>query len=243
MSFLQNVSKVCRDFFSEMKSMKRVFVWVFLAQGFVLALALILGYQRDNLDKHFGEAGFVTTFSFFNLLFISYVLAIVFYTALSSSEKNGDSLKKRFAKSVIWLVMAIGFLWLSFDEILMIHEKTDKAFHQFFQIKETSLTNRMDDIMVFSYPVLGLLAMYFSRKALYPYRKSLYFVVLGVALFCIMAVYDSMGKGLSSKYHNTRTMYQVYEESSKVLAEGFLMVASLYCLRVSNSVRRKREME
>lgn len=229
------------DFFLEMKKMRKIVFWVFLVQGLVLLLALVLGYERDNLDKHFGEDGFVTWFSFFNLLFTSYVFALVFYNTLRNSREENSSIKKSLIYSSVWLAIAIGFLWLSFDEILMLHEKTDKAFHKFFQIEETPLTNRIDDFMVFSYPILGMVILFLSRKGLYAYRKALYFLGIGVVFFFIMTVYDFMGKGLSSKYHNTRTLYQVYEESTKVLAEGFLIVSGLYCLGVSERVQSKKK--
>lgn len=241
MRFLKYVFALKNDFFSEMKKMKKVLFWVFLVQIIVLAGALILGYERDNPDKHFGEAGFVTWFSFLNLLFASYVFALVFYVVLRNSIEKNFSLKKSIMYSSVWLAMALGFLWLSFDEIAMIHEKTDKAVHEFFQIQKTPLTDRMDDLIVFSYPVLGFLAIYFSRKGLYHYRKAVYFAMLGIVFFFIMAVYDSMGKGLGSKHHDTRTMYQVYEESSKVLAEGFFVVSAFYCLGVSEKLRQKKE--
>lgn len=58
--------------------------------------------------------------------------------------------------SVVWAIIASGFLFLAADEVLRIHENLDQLIHYVFGLKETNLTDRIDDLIVGMYGLVGI---------------------------------------------------------------------------------------
>lgn len=227
------------DFKKECLKAKFYFFVIFLAQFIIIGAGLVLGFLRNNLDKHFGEAGFVTWFSFFNLLFVAFIAVIVANNLYWLGKKDKESQVNRYL-FWSWIIIALGFLFLSFDEILMIHEKTKKSFHSFFQIKASDWTNRLDDLMVFLYAFIFIFWVYLFRYNIQLFRKVKYFIFLALLFFAIMVYYDYLGKGLTQ--YDKKTLFAVYEESAKIIAEGFFLLSAMHCLKITERMRwRKKE--
>lgn len=226
------------DFKKECSKAKFYFFVIFLAQASIIGLGLWLGFLRNNLDKHFGEAGFVTWFSFFNLLFVAFIATIVANNLYWLGKKDKESQVNRYL-FWSWLIIALGFLFLSFDEILMIHEKTKKSFHSFFQIKANDWTNRLDDLMVFLYAIILIIWIYMFRHNIRLFGKVKYFIFLALFFFVIMVYYDYLGKGLTQ--YDKKTLYAVYEESAKIIAEGFFLLSAMHCLKITERLRGKEK--
>ena len=93
--------------------------------------------------KHFGEFHFVTWFSFAQLLFLSVLSAKIFDIDVSGKTKH--ILR---SAGFIWAIIAFGFFFLALDEIFLIHEIIDVAIHTVFNIEETGLTDRIDDVLI-----------------------------------------------------------------------------------------------
>jgi hypothetical protein len=59
----------------------------------------------------------------------------------------------------IWRLLAVGFVFLAADEMLKIHEETDKLLHKLLGITEPPLTDHLDDVILVLYAVAGLCAL------------------------------------------------------------------------------------
>lgn len=197
--------------------------------------------ERMDIDKYFREGSFVTWFSFFCILFVSYITGIIFYNTffINSREGNENSKKGKIIFSSFWLCVSLGFLFLSIDELLMVHESTEKILQQTYKIKDSGVGSEIDDIFVLSCAVLGLFFIYFSRKKLFFFRKVAYFLVLIVLFFSAMMIFDYEGKGVKDR--DDRSELTAYEESFKVITEGFIILAALHCLKTSERLKKGEE--
>lgn len=220
---------------------KKHIIWVLSIEFVVILLAITIAFfQNCDIDKYFEENTFVSWFSFINLIFISQIAGIIFYNMFTVSE-NGEShersFKKRLAVSFIWIGVAAGFLFLALDEVMMIHERMDRAIHLFFGITRTELTDRLNDLFVLLYAIIGLVAIYFSRKSLMFFKKSRYLLASAILCFLIMMIFDYLGK--DNNDYNQRSEMTVYEESFKLIGGGFFILSALNCLKISEKIKRK----
>jgi hypothetical protein len=69
------------------------------------------------------------------------------------------------------------------DELAAIHETLDKQVHHMLHVQETSLTDRLDSVLVSGYGLIGLLTLYVFRQEVYRYRAVWSSFGLGVGLF------------------------------------------------------------
>ena len=53
-----------------------------------------------------------------------------------------------FGGSRVWGLIAGGFVFLAVDEALQIHERLDFVIHKALNIRETALTDRLDDAII-----------------------------------------------------------------------------------------------
>ena len=64
---------------------------------------------------------------------------------------------------ITWILLAIGFAFLAMDDKFMFHERLDKAIHSALQWHETKLSDRIDDIIVGAYGLIGLIFIVLNR--------------------------------------------------------------------------------
>src|SRR3972149_1207390 len=86
-----------------------------------ITAALILG---EAPDQYFEEEGFITYLSFLQLLVVSAFAWNIF--RLKNKNKGLLELKTWKAPHFIWLIIAMGFVYLALDEALMVHENIDR---------------------------------------------------------------------------------------------------------------------
>lgn len=204
------------------------FLAVFLAIGLGFAL-------HQSPTAYTGEGEPITWLSFVHLLVTSVLAWEVF------SRRTGGSLRGNMWRSptFVWLLIALGFLFLAIDEVAKIHESFDRLFHRTFQIQETGLTDRLDDVIVLGYGLIGMGVLYAYRSELVWYRSALPLVICGFVLFVLMGLLDALVNrddvflflGISKEGSYALAMWiGGVEEGLKILAEAALLGATYTCV-------------
>jgi hypothetical protein len=208
---------------------KKVFILVLILTSLVVVVAFTIHKQTGV--NHFKEDGFVTIFSGLQLLHIS---IFVFQINKHSEWKSS---------SAIWLIIAHGFLFLAADEIYLIHENIDIEIHRLFSIQETGLTDRIDDLLVGLYGLIGIGVLYAYRNELKMYREAFPFFIFGFVLVFIMVVLDIVTNRkdilqLIFEYPFVNTIHTFLsnaEDSLKIFAESFFFSGFYMILQMAKS--------
>ncbi|WP_372576724.1 hypothetical protein [Ruegeria hyattellae] len=195
-------------------------------------LFVLIGYQKGDISDQFSEGKPGTIVSVLLLLAISFTCFRIFI------------LRRRTAAnwlrhpSLVWLLIASGFLFLALDDALKIHEGIDKSIHAMSEMTETSLSDRMDDAIIGIYALIGVFVLYVYRSELTPYRFLAPYLLAGFAVLALSIALDAASNGLGfalwvtnseSAAHSLHALLDTLEEVCKLLAEaiflsGFLLV-------------------
>ena len=199
-------------------------------------LAIGLGFALHHSPTAYtGEGEPITWLSFVHLLVTSALAWEVF------SRRTGGSVRGNVWRSptFVWLLIALGFLFLAIDEIVAIHESVDHLFHRTFQIEETGLSDRLDDVIVLGYGLIGVGVLYAYRGELVRYKSALPLVMCGFVLFVFMSLLDALVNrddvflflGISQEGSYALAIWiGGVEEGLKILAEAALLGATYTCV-------------
>lgn len=204
------------------------------ADVLVMALAFVLGASPSN---HFSEQGFVTYFSFLQLAVIAWLSLKVFMV------RQGAAIKGPWkTKSFVWFIIAAAFVYLAVDETCSLHAGIDLFIHYIFGMQETALTDRIDDILIGCYGLIGLIVLYYYRGEMFNYKRMFPFFIAGYTLLFIMVALDivsnrddllSLVIGDSSRLNTVFLRVRIFEDMLKVIAEGIFVVAFYGCLKIA----------
>ena len=199
-------------------------------------LALGLGFAwHQNPTAYTGEGDPITWLSFAHLLAISGLAGGVFYCRTGSSRDPTVWRQPAF----VWLLIALGFLFLAVDEVAKIHESLDRFAHRLLQRPETALSDRLDDAILLGYGLSGVAVLYVYRFELVSYRAVLPLVVCGFVLFIFMGLLDALVNrpdvflfmGISQEGSESLGKWLGgVEEGLKILAEAAFLGAAYTCL-------------
>ncbi|MFW2440136.1 MAG: hypothetical protein ACN4GR_12265 [Arenicellales bacterium] len=199
-----------------------VLLWNLLT---VCAAVMINIYNGAN---HFREGGFITILSVIQLLAISFLSFKIF---LARDVTRVRSLLKK--PSILWAIIGLGFLFLAADEYFLIHENIDRLTHHVFNLQETGLTDRIDDILVGLYGLAGIGVLIAYREELKMYRETFKFFIIGFVLLFTMVALDILTNredilSLIIDHHQVALVHHFLsrtEESLKVFSEAFFVIA------------------
>lgn len=134
----------------------------------------------------------------------------------------------------IWALISLGFLFLAFDEALSIHEGIDSLLHGILSIEETDLTDRLDDLLILVYAIIGAILIYFHRSEFRLLARQYGFLFVGFAFLCVGVLMDALGNRndvvTALDFHDPRAILEfidIAEEVSKVLAEAVFLFGFL----------------
>lgn len=199
-------------------------------------LALGLGFAwYQNPTAYTGEGDPITWLSFAHLLVTGSLAGGVFYC------RTGGRLDPAVWRhpAFVWLLIALGFLFLAVDEVAKIHESLDRFVHRLLQRPETALTDRLDDAILLGYGLIGMAVLYVYRSELISYRPILPLVICGFVLFFFMGVLDALVNrpdvfllmGISQEGSTGLGKWiGGVEEGLKILAEAAFLGAAYTCL-------------
>ncbi len=189
---------------------------LFIISTLVFVVLQVLGFiQFQNPTYYFYEGKPGTYFSFFLILFASIFSFKIFL----------------LSKKYIWLLLSVGFFYIGLDEIIAIHEKLDWLIHQVFNIKETKITDELDDVILLLYLVIGLILIYKNKDE---FKKGQFFLYMkvGVVFFIVMVLSNMVNdffKEVESRLLS-KTL-EAIEELTKFLAGSSFLIGiySIYC--------------
>ena len=125
----------------------------------------------------------------------------------------------------IWIFLALGFAFLAMDDRFMFHERIDYMIHSAFGWKETRLSDRIDDIIVGIYGVIGAFFVFYSRSYFRFSTRFMKFAKYSLAMAFIMVACDF------SPYFRLPIHVHQYlahlEEWTKIFGGAFLLIGLL----------------
>lgn len=208
---------------------------IILSAGLELAFSM---YKRMPFD----ENGVITLLSVCQLLVIAFISFAVW------KLRNGPGPIRWKDKSLIWLIMGVGFVFLALDEKVLIHEGLDRSFHKLAHMKETGWTSRLDDLLVGVYGIIGLATLWFYSKEMLRFRRCILFLGAGFAALFMSVIADASSS--RPDFFNwlvgeqgaplVREIAEVVEEGCKVLAEALFLTGFASALaEVRKGIRDK----
>lgn len=206
-------------------------VSVLAFDSLVIVVAILAGASEGDIKSQFEEKGLITWVSFFQLLIISGLSWKIFRV----NHVADQDLSWRSAH-IIWLLIAISFLYLAIDEAGKIHERLDKVIHSAFGLEETGLSDRLDDLIVLVYGVIGIGVLYLCRVTISNHRVIVPYLVWGFILLFLMVALDTLINGvdvIANLISHPDTLGRVFEtlyvaEDSFKLFAGGVFLAGFY---------------
>ena len=116
----------------------------------------------------------------------------------------------------VWRMGAVLLGFFAVDDFFMLHENADYIFHWLLaRDPKDPLTDRIDDVIVITYPFVVAFFAWPSRKDLAALPWTLWSMVLALTMFAAMAVIDWLDAS------------PIIEESIKIGAGGAILAAIL----------------
>jgi hypothetical protein len=155
----------------------------------VIAAAVIRGISKaEKPGLYFGEGRFTMIFSCVQLLAIAFLSFAIFRTRRGFSSERGW-----LALQNLWLLIGVGFIFLTADEAFEIHENTDRLFHVWFGVTQTNLTDLLDDFIIGSYLLIGVVTLWIFRAELKSFREMIVPLIWGFVCGGFSVVSDILG--------------------------------------------------
>ena len=217
-----------------------IFFLVLILNTLAVKVAILI-YRHTGVN-HFNEGGFITFFSALQLVVISSLSYKIFQIR---SKKRGYSLWRN--PSAIWLIIALGFLFLTADELFRIHEKVDSLIHVVFNLQETSLTDRIDDIIIGLYGLVGIGLLVAYREEVKTQTKNYQLFVCGFVLLFTMVTFDVLTNRIDILllfFEHERAVLlhswiSLAEDSLKIFAEAMFVLGFYTTLQKAKYMREE----
>jgi len=192
----------------------------------VLLYAKITG--KDYWTLFWGEHNAITWFSTVQLLLIGLVAYVNHEaSALMRRLEIAGSARHQW----IWLVFALGFVFLALDERFEIHEALREDVMQPAELFVGIPYLKPGDIGLFLYFMVGLGFAWFLFGELRRQPLSLVFFAAALLLALSFMVVDSLPKPVTRSWPLGRFWTSVYEEGAELWAQFLFLLSFLTVLR------------
>ena len=205
-----------------------------------VAIAAVLGALEDRPDLHLKEHSIGTWLSAVQLFALGSVTALLAH--------NRTSLHPRTHRNVrLWMLLSAGFVFLALDELTSIHEAVDEAIHRLLGLAPTAITDRLDDLIVAAYGIVGAWVLWRFREELREFQDALPLLAVAFALFFTMAIIDTytdrpdLALLLPLRRKDALALWrwlQVVEEGLKLLGGGLFLAVGYRCLWIAVETAR-----
>jgi len=192
-------------------------------------------YDPGSPMEPFSEWGFATILSACQLLFIGLLSLEVFRIR---RKGNGAGENSRY----IWIIMGLGFIFFALDELFEFHEEFDHLIHEWFELEETGLTDRFDDLILAFYLIIGLYLLHVSREEIMKFKVAFSPIPFTIPIVIVMLIVDAVANRkdiLSYFIHDEDWCYwvfigfNIFEEALKMLAEGMVLGIGFHCRKLA----------
>lgn len=154
----------------------------------VVVLVILISVSFQQLEQQFKDGGVIDIFSGIQLFMVAYYARQVFKQRSKAVRRSAWR-----SPSTIWKIISAGFAFLALDELATIHEGLDKLIHMIFNLQETGVSDRLDDLIVGMYGLAAIALLATYRRELNRYRGVSPYVLGGfVLLFCMIGI-DAVG--------------------------------------------------
>lgn len=214
--------------------MRRAVIGILGVDACAVAAAFLLSALTGK--NHFGEGRFITFLSGLQLLAVA---GIAMQILRVRCRAEPGCLTRHPA--LVWGLIAAGFVFLAADEVLKIHEGLDELIHDLFDLEETGLTDRIDDLIVGLYGVIGLGVLFAHRRELLLHRVAVPWLVTGFVFMFAMVALDALTNRpdvlttlvAEEAAESLQHWLGMVEDAFKIFAEGFFLLGFLTALRVA----------
>ena len=197
--------------------------------SFDLLLTIFLALFTEDSRKYYKEGQLVTLYSGLKLITIS----VIAYKIFKFKKGNFSFHVLKYSIS-IWLIMSAGFLFLAIDELALIHENIDKLIHHILGIQESSLSDRIDDLIILVYAIIGIYILYRYKDEILKYNFFIKYIIISFILLFIMIVADVLTNKSDilmwlmpdrNEYKPVKDTLDYIEEITKLFSESILIFA------------------
>ncbi|MGX7947812.1 hypothetical protein [Oleidesulfovibrio alaskensis] len=158
--------------------------------------------------------------------------------------------KERFSitsDKLIWLLMAVGFAFLTVDEKTLIHEGVDRMIYRGSGMQHSAFTERIDDFIVLGYAFIGMFSLYWYRREILHFKKTITVLAAGFVVMVIHSGLDMAGRPdfVINVLHITENATQIAhgidmaEEILKLTAETCFLSGLMLALKDCTTAARK----
>jgi hypothetical protein len=131
------------------------------------------------------KGGFITILSVLQLLAISRISFKIYNVRRKNILKSTN-----YSSYRVWAIISLAFLFLATDELIKVHENIDDFIHEIFNLQETSLSDRIDDILIGLYGVTGIGVIIAYKDEFKGYQGFIPFLFVGFILLFLMVIID-----------------------------------------------------
>jgi hypothetical protein len=201
------------------------------AIGFLAVL--VLGIVKGDIQGVFEEDNPGTGLSELLLLATALISFAIFL------RRRGDG-PLWSSSSLIWLLISAGFIFLWLDEAFEFHEGVDRAFHALLRVQQTALTDRIDDIIILVYGMIGAFVLFRYRREILKIDGLTTFLGLGMALLVLQVGIDVLSNGDEyvgwlglddTAAARMKTVLHVFEDAAKIAAEAVFLAGFAHAYR------------
>jgi len=188
-------------------------------------------------EEKLGEGSFLTHLSAIQLFAVAAISFRIFRVRNEGVARPFTFRNPR----IVWGLIAAGFLFLVADELFKIHESADTLIHSVFHLRESGWTDRIDDLLILCYAMVGIGVIAAYREEFVFMKKGLPFFICGfVALFIMIGLdvitnRDDLIRSFvdRDRVEAVQTCLSFAEEGMKVLSGGFFVIAFFAALRTA----------
>jgi len=173
------------------------------------------GHFPEEGTYLFQEKMFGTLFSSFQIAAIGFVALLNAIFCLSQNRKH---------EVLFWGLSIFAFIFFALDEYFLIHENIDFWIIRVCGLPENRLTDRIDDVLVLIYGLMGLYVLKKSWPWLREYKGFVKYVKVGFVLLFLMVLYDLARIKMTP-------VKELEEDALKLFAEAYFLIAYFSCLR------------
>jgi hypothetical protein len=219
-----------------LKALLRINLAVIL---FAVALGLV---KTGNPSRYFGEGRFTTGISCLQLLVVA---ALAFATCTMRRRATGGTAWG----ACLWILIGAGFVFLAADDALQIHEHIDGLIHKHFHLRQTGLTDRIDDAIVALYGLIGVAVLWLFRnellrfKAMFPVLAAGFIALGGSIFFDTLSNRDDLLFWVVQNRWLSKTLegwFAVGDGACELIAEGLFIAAFYVAWQIAHAAARNQ---
>ena len=224
------------------KSANQMLAIVLFLETLAITLSISGALAAGHSPKaYFEEGGYMSILSCLQLLGGAVLSKKIFLITKNSRDRVLNK------SSFFWQTSYIGLSFLTFDDAFQIHEYIDKFMHfilkLLFNFEETNISDLADDVIVGGYLLFFLIYVAKEWQTIQVFKSSFIYSKIGCLLTVGMIFFDAISNNtlfisIFTENSQQNDFWQIWlgtlEDSLKIYAEGFFIIAIYKCWQIAN---------